>query len=35
MEHPYSVVQVDVTMNNSQCYVFLKNMVRVGEEGNV
>lgn len=35
VEHPYSVVQVDVTMINSQCYVFLKNMVRVGEEGNV
>ena len=32
VEHPYSVVQVDVTMIQSQCYVFLKNMVSVCEE---
>ena len=32
VEHPYSVVQVDVTMIQSQCYVFLKNMVSACEE---
>ena len=27
VDHPYSVIQVDITMIDSQCYVFLKKMV--------